>query len=52
LDQVGKTFVPRRRSVLTRMTGQQPRRPQLVWIAVLLGLVAPPQIPARPSPPA
>src|SRR5260221_675654 len=35
LDQVGKTFVPRRRSVLARMAGQQPRRPQLVGIAVL-----------------
>ena len=40
LDQIGETFVPRRRSVLARMTGQKPRRPQLVRIAVLLGLVA------------
>src|SRR6266516_7946213 len=30
LDQVGETFVPRRRSVLVRMACQQPRRPQLV----------------------
>ena len=40
LDQVGETFVPGRRSALARMTCQQPRRPQLVRIAVLLGLVA------------
>ena len=40
LNQLGETFVPRRRSVLARMACQQPRRPQLVRIAVLLGLVA------------
>ena len=40
LDQPGETFVPRRRAVLARMTCQKPRRPQLVRIAVLLGLVA------------
>jgi len=40
LNQMGEAFVTRRRSVLSRMTGQQPRRPQFVWIAVLLGLVA------------
>src|SRR6202035_3707698 len=27
LDQMGETFVPTRRSVLARMTGQKPRRP-------------------------
>ena len=32
--------MPRRRSTLARMTGQKPRRPQLVRIAVLLGLIA------------
>ena len=40
LYQVGETFVPRRRCVLARMACQQPRRPQLVRIAVILGLVA------------
>ena len=40
LDQMGERFVPRRRSTLARMTGQKPRRPQLVRIAVLLGLIA------------
>src|SRR6478672_3733882 len=40
LDQMGETFVPCRRSALARMTGQKPRRPQLVRIAVLLGLIA------------
>src|SRR5262249_30878304 len=37
LDQIGKTFVPGGRRVLAGMAGQQPRRPQLVRIAVLLG---------------
>jgi hypothetical protein len=37
---MGETVMPRRRSVLARVPGQQPRRPQLVRIAVLLGLVA------------
>ena len=40
LDQIGETFVPRRRSVLARVTCQQPCRPQLVRIAVLPRLVA------------
>jgi hypothetical protein len=40
LNQPGETFVPRRRSVLACMTCQKPRRPQLMRIAVLLGLVA------------
>ena len=40
LDQIGETFVPRRRPVLARMARQKPRRPQLVRIAVILGLVA------------
>ena len=40
LNQMGETFVTRRRSVLARMAGQKPRRPQLVRIAMLLGLVA------------
>ena len=40
LDQVGETFMPRRRCVLARMACQHPRRPQLVRIAVILGLVA------------
>lgn len=40
LNQTGETFVLRRRSVLTCMTGQKPRRSQLVWIAVLVGLLA------------
>src|SRR6195256_218998 len=40
LDQLGETFVPRRRSVLACVTCQQPCRPQLVRIAVLFGLVA------------
>src|SRR5438128_1131469 len=40
---IGRAFPPgffRRWSVLARMACQQPRRPQLVRIAVLLGLVA------------
>src|SRR5262249_7212036 len=40
LDKIGKTFVSRRRSVLARMARQKTRRPQLVRIAVILGLVA------------
>jgi hypothetical protein len=40
LDQVCQTPMPRRRAVLARMTCQQPCRPQLVRIAMLLGLVA------------
>ena len=40
LHQMGETVMPRRRSVLARMPGQQPRRPQFMRIAVLLGLVA------------
>ena len=40
LDQVGKALVSRRRAMLARMAGQQPRRPQFVRVAVLLGLVA------------
>src|SRR5215471_7343465 len=36
LDQIGKTFVPRGWRILARMAGQQPRRPQLVRITVLL----------------
>src|SRR6516162_5627038 len=39
LDQTGKTFMPRGRRVLACMAGQQPRRPQLVRITVLLGLL-------------
>src|SRR6476646_1872089 len=34
------TFVPCRRSALARITAQKPRRPQLVRIALLLGLIA------------
>ena len=40
LNQPGETFVPRRRAVLACVTCQKPRRPQLMRIAVLLGLVA------------
>src|SRR6202021_4337044 len=40
VDKMGEIFDPPRRSVLARMTGQKPRRSQLVRIAVLLGLVA------------
>src|SRR5215472_9567813 len=40
LDQVGETFMPRRWSVLARMACQQPRRPQLVRIAVVLRFIA------------
>src|ERR1022692_3605297 len=40
LDEIGETFVPRRRPVLARMACQQPRRPQLVRIAQLLRLAA------------
>src|ERR1700758_3677401 len=39
LDQLGKALVPRRRAVLARMACQQPRRPQLMRITVLPGLV-------------
>src|SRR3979490_121600 len=40
LNQLGETFVTRCRSVLACVTCQKPRRPQLMRIAVLLGLVA------------
>src|SRR5262245_36794209 len=40
LYQMGETVVSRRRSVLARMASQKPRRPQLVRITVILGLVA------------
>ena len=40
LDEVGKTLVPRSRSMLPRMAGQQPRRPQLMRIAQFLRLPA------------
>src|SRR6516162_7698769 len=40
LDQMGETFMSGLSSVLARMAGQQPRRPQLVRIAMFLGLVA------------
>src|ERR1700716_64897 len=40
LDQLGETFVPRRRSMLAGVTCQQPRGPQFMRITVLLGLVA------------
>ena len=40
LNQTSQTFVPRRRPMLARMAGQQARRPQLMGIAVVLGLVA------------
>ena len=40
LNQPGETFVPRRRAMLACVTCQKPRRPQLMRIAVLLGLVA------------
>src|SRR5205814_8146106 len=40
LDQIGQTRMPRRRSVLARVARQEPRRPQLMWITVVLGLVA------------
>jgi hypothetical protein len=40
LHQGCQTLVPRRRTLLARMPGQQPCRPQLVRIAMLLGLVA------------
>ena len=40
LNQPGETVVPRRRAVLACVTCQKPRRPQLMRIAVLLGLVA------------
>src|SRR6476620_7147913 len=38
LNQLGETFVPRRRAVLACVTCQKPRRPQLMRIAVLPGL--------------
>ena len=40
LDKIGETSVSRCRPVLARMARQQTRRPQLVRIAVILGLVA------------
>src|SRR5262245_50676034 len=40
LSQTGKAIMTCRRSMLVRMAGQQPRRPQFVRIAVLLGFVA------------
>src|ERR1700716_506343 len=40
LDKIGETSVSRRRPVLARMARQKTRRPQLVRIAVILGLVA------------
>jgi hypothetical protein len=40
LDQMGQAPMPCRRPPFTCMIGQQSRRPQLVWIAVVLGLVA------------
>src|SRR6201987_441847 len=40
LDQLGKAVVSRPRSALARMTCQQPRRPQLMRITMVLGLVA------------
>src|SRR5208282_1469751 len=40
LNQLGKASVPLRRPMLTRMAGEQSRRPQFVRIAELLGLAA------------
>jgi hypothetical protein len=40
LGQFAETFVPRRRRFLTCMARQQPCRPQLVRITVILGFVA------------
>jgi hypothetical protein len=40
LHQVGKAGVALRRCVLAHMTGQKPRRPQLMGITKLLGLPA------------
>lgn len=40
LNQTGERWMSGRRPVLARMARQQPRRPQLVRITVLLGLVA------------
>ena len=51
LDKIGEASVSRRCPVLARMARQQARRPQLVRIAVILGLVAR-QTPARLWPPA
>ncbi|WP_275198840.1 hypothetical protein [Bradyrhizobium sp. CSA207] len=39
LDQIGQACMPCRRPVFARMARQQPRRPQLMWIAVVLRLV-------------
>ncbi|MET4328703.1 hypothetical protein ABIB80_004538 [Bradyrhizobium sp. i1.15.2] len=38
LDQIGQACMPCRRPVFARMARQQPRRPQLMWIAVVLRL--------------
>jgi len=40
LSQLGKASVPLCRPMLTRMAGEQPRRPQFVGIAEVLGLAA------------
>lgn len=40
LSQTGETFMSGLRSVLARMAGQQSRRPHLMRIAMVLGLVA------------
>src|SRR6266545_2247557 len=40
LDQIGQTRMPRRQPVFARMARQEPRCPQLMWMAVVLGLVA------------
>nr|WP_292442292.1 hypothetical protein [Mesorhizobium sp.] len=40
LHQLGETFMSGPRSILARMARRQPRRPQLVRIAMLFGLVA------------
>jgi hypothetical protein len=40
LDERGETSVPRRGAVFARVARQQPRRPQLVRITVIFGLVA------------
>src|SRR5271166_6045410 len=40
MTQLGKASVPLCRPMLTRMAGEQPRRPQFVGIAEFLGLAA------------
>jgi hypothetical protein len=40
LSKIGEAFVSCRRSMFTNVSYQQPRRPQFVWIAEILGFAA------------